>query len=111
MYCTFINRRNLIKVCSVEVYSMQNDGGLNKCDVETAQGITKLKSINSSTTDTVTIALKAISINQLSERLCFTAVASDSSRQVVVKGILNITGSGIILQAKQDTMIYLSRSI
>ena len=84
-----------MKVCSVEVYSMRNDGGLNKCDVEATQGITKLKSVNSSITDTVTISLKAVSINQLSERLCFTAIASDSSRQVVVKGILNITGSGI----------------
>ena len=83
-----------MKVCSVEIYKL-NDGDFNNCDVEAAQGTTKLKSVNSSTTDTVTI--EASLINQLSERLCFTVVASDSTRQVVVKGILNITGSGNII--------------
>ena len=84
-----------MKMCSVEIY---NDGGFNNCNMEAAQGATKLKSGNSSTTDTVTIALEPF---QFSERLCFTVVASDSIRQVVVKGTLNITGlgsdSGIIL--------------
>ena len=100
MYCIFINHKvnNSVNVCLVEVYSMQNVRGLCDVDPEAGQGIIKLKGLNSSTTDTVTIVLKAVSIQQLSERLCFTVIASNSSHQVVIKGTLYTrmsTGSGI----------------
>ena len=98
-----------MNVCSVEVYSMQTAGGLI-CDMEAGQGIIiKLKGVNSSTTDTVTIALKAASMEKLFERVCFIAIASNSSHQVIIKGILNTSDSvsGIYILCCSSTL-YLS---